>query len=317
MERLIQGDGAPPQGLGPTAVTIGNFDGVHVGHREILSRSIQRGREHGWKSVALTFDPHPIQVVAPERAPRLMTTLDERLDLFERFGVELAVVLRFDRELMRQSPEEFARGTLREALGARWVVVGENFRFGSRHAGDIAELTRLGETLGFGVEAVAPLRVGGEPVSSSRIRALVDAGRMGAARRLLGRPFRLSGAVVAGRGIGRRETVPTLNVEPDTELLPADGVYITQATDPADGRIWPAVSNIGRRPTFGGGERAVETHLLAPLEGDAPRRLQVCFHRRLRAEQTFPSAADLKQRIFSDIAAARRFFRLLQQRNHG
>ncbi len=312
MRRFIQGDGPPPTGLGPCAVTIGNFDGVHIGHREILARSIRRAKENGWKAAALTFDPHPIRVVAPDRAPRLMSTLAERLELFERLGVELAVALRFDEELMRQSPEEFARQTLVEALGARWVVVGENFRFGRRHAGDIAALEALGQKLGFGVDAVAPLCIGGEPVSSSRIRTLVDEGKLGAARKLLGRSFRLYGPVVSGRGIGSRETVPTLNIEPETQLLPPDGVYVTRATDLEDGRSWPAVSNIGLRPTFGPGQRAVETHLLAPLEGEAPKRLQVCFHRRLRGERRFPSAAALKTQIQTDVRQAQRFFRLLE-----
>lgn len=310
MERFIQGDGPPPDGLGPCAVTIGNFDGVHIGHQEILERSIDRARANGWKAAALTFDPHPIRVVAPERAPRLMSTLDERLEMFEKLRVDLAVVLRFDRELMRQSPEEFAQRMLVDAIGARWVVVGENFRFGSRHAGDTATLAALGDSLGFGVDAVKPLEAGGEPVSSSRIRALVDEGRMGVARKLLGRPFRLRGRVVSGRGIGKRETVPTLNLEPETELLPPDGVYVTQAVDLGDGRSWPAVSNIGSRPTFGAGERVVETHLLAALEGAAPQRLQVCFHRRLREERQFESAAALKAQILKDVAAAQRFFRL-------
>lgn len=310
MQRFVQGDGSAPQGLGPCAVTIGNFDGVHVGHREILARAIARARENGWQAAALTFDPHPTRVVAPERAPRLMSTLDERLEMFERLGLDLAVVLRFDAELMRQSPEQFARLTLAEALGAKAVVVGENFRFGSRHAGDIAALTELGEALGFSVDAVKPLQWGGEPVSSSRIRRLVDAGEVGAVRKLLGRPFWLRGAVVSGRGIGSRETVPTLNIEPEAELLPPDGVYVTQAADLDDGRSWPAVSNIGLRPTFGPSERTVETHLLAPLEGDSPRRLQLCLHRRLRAEREFPSSAALKAQILEDVGAARRFFRL-------
>lgn len=316
MQRFVQADGPPPQGLGPCAVTIGNFDGVHIGHREILARSIRRARENGWKAAALTFDPHPVRVVAPDRAPREMSTLAERLELFEQLGVELAVALRFDEALMQQSPEEFARRTLVEALGARWVVVGENFRFGRRHAGDIATLEALGKKLGFGVEAVRPLCVGGEPVSSSRIRTLVGEGRLGAARKLLGRAFRLYGQVVSGRGIGSRETVPTLNIEPETQLLPPDGVYVTRATDLQDGRSWPAVSNVGLRPTFGPGERAVETHLLAPLEGESPKRLQICFHRRLRAERQFESAAALKTQIQADVRQAQRFFRLLESAAH-
>ncbi|MBI1357059.1 MAG: bifunctional riboflavin kinase/FAD synthetase [Acidobacteria bacterium] len=311
MQRLIQGSGPAPRGLGPCAVTIGNFDGVHKGHRLILERAIEQARRNGWAAAALTFDPHPVRVIRPEQAPRVMTTIDERLDLFEEIGLDLAVVLRFDQELMRQSPEEFARGALVDGLQARWVVVGENFRFGSRHAGDISTLRSLGLELGFGVESVEPLEIGGELVSSSRVREAVDAGSVGLARKLLGRSFRLRGDVVAGRGIGARHTVPTLNIAPDTELLPRDGVYVTQALDLERGHAWPAVSNVGYRPTFGPSERSVETHLLAPLNGSAPRRLQVCFLHRLRDERTFASAEALKGQILADAAAAQRYFRRL------
>ena len=311
MRRILQGEGPAPRGLGPCAVTIGNFDGVHRGHRVILERSIQRARENGWQAAALTFDPHPVRVVRPERAPRLMTTPSERLELFETLGLDLAVVLRFDRALMRQTPEEFVKSALVDGLDARWVVVGENFRFGARHAGAIVTLRALGERHGFEVEAVEPLAVGGAPVSSSRIREAVDAGAVGLARRLLGRPFRLRGPVIAGRGIGARQTVPTLNIAPESDLLPRDGVYVTQAKDLDDGRVWPAVSNVGLRPTFGPSERSVETHLLAALEAPPPRRLQVCFHRRLRDERTFATPEALKAQIVEDAAAAQRFFERL------
>lgn len=301
---------ADATGPGPRVVTIGNFDGVHLGHRRILETAARLAKERGWKAMALTFDPHPTRVVAPERAPALMTTIEQRLEAFEALGLDEALVMPFTPEVARLSPEEFARGALAEALGARAVVVGSNFRFGHKHAGDVKALESLGEKLGFECRPVPPLHFGGAVVSSSRVRAALREGRLREARRLLGAPYRLRGGVARGRGIGGAQTVPTLNLDPDCEILPRDGVYVTETLDADNGRCWRSVTNVGVRPTFGGGGRVVETHLLEPLESGAPRRIEICFLRRLREERMFASVDELKQQILRDIAAARRFFDL-------
>ena len=295
--------------FGPCALTVGNFDGVHAGHRRILRRVVEVARERGWKASALTFDPHPARIVAPERAPQLITTPEERARILEAEGVERILILPFTREFSLLEPLEFAGRILHDALDARAVLVGDNFRFGHRHAGDTHILSSLGERFGFRTETVPAVRLRGRVVSSSEIRRLVQAGQVSLACRLLERPFSIRGVVVRGRGVGSKQTVPTLNLAPVTDLRPAAGVYITRTHDEEDGRQWPSVTNVGRRPTFDDGEVAIETFLLAPLEGAPPRALRLEFLRRLREERKFPSAEALKSQILRDAARAQTYFR--------
>lgn len=299
-----------PADFARSSVTIGNFDGVHRGHQRILETTAERARRAGWQSVALTFDPHPLAIVAPERAPQLLTSAAQRLRLFGEFGIDAAVVLQFTADVARWSPAEFVESVLIGKLHAGVVVVGGNFRFGHRHAGDVEALTRLGERHGFEVVAAEPVLVGGSPVSSSRVRECVRKGAMEKARRLLGRPYGLEGAIVHGHGVGAKQTVPTLNLAPDTGVRPANGVYVTVARDGGSGECWHGVTNVGVRPTFNGTEPAIETFVLSGWAGPAPRTLRVEFLKRLRDEQRFPSAEKLKAQILADAAKARRFFRL-------
>ena len=299
-----------PADFGPSVVTIGNFDGVHCGHRKILDLASRLAEQNGWRSATLTFDPHPLQVVAPERAPRLMTTIEQRREILESTGVEAMVVLPFTKEFSKQSPEEFVEQILVRGLHIAGVVVGENFRFGHRHAGDVDTLERLGRRYGFVTETVGPFRMGGQTVSSSRIRAAVAAGRTDVARRLLGRPFELAGEVVPGRGIGSKSTAPTLNLNPQADLWPANGVYISETRELSGPRRWRSVTNVGVRPTFGESDRVVETHLLDPLEGASPTAIGVGFLRRLRDERSFESSEALREQIHRDIAESKRYFRL-------
>ena len=299
-----------PADFGPSVVTIGNFDGVHCGHRKILELAKRLAQRHGWRTATLTLDPHPLQVVAPERAPRLMTTIEQRREVLESLGVDAMVVLPFTAEFSKQSPEEFVEQVLVLGLRCACVVVGQNFRFGHRHAGDIDTLEELGRRFGFVTEAVGPLRMGGQTVSSSRIRAAVAAGRTDVARRLLGRPFELAGEVVPGRGIGSKSTAPTLNLSPRADLWPANGVYISETRELSAPRRWRSVTNVGVRPTFGDGDRVVETHLLEPLGGSSPAAIGVSFLRRLRDERSFESSEALREQIYRDIAESERYFRL-------
>jgi len=291
-------------GWPPSAVTVGNFDGVHRGHQALVSAAVARARAAGGPSVVLTFDPHPARVLRPDRAPAALTTLAQKEELLAGLGVDRLAVLPFDAALARLSPEEFARAVLRDTLGARDVVVGESFRFGHRREGDARSLADLGSRLGFAVHPVPPVQDGGGPVSSSRVRLALGHGDVGAARALLGRPYFVDAGVVRGEGRGRTIGVPTANLAAENEILPAPGVYAGYCRLPA-GESWPAVVNLGRRPTFGGGELALEAHLLG-FAGDLyGARVRLSFHERLRDEQRFPSKEALVARIRDDVARAR------------
>jgi len=297
------------QAAGPRAVTIGNFDGVHRGHQMLFAAIEEAARVNGWAAAALTFAPHPARVLKPHAAPRLLSTLEQRLGWMREGGLDQAVVLPFTQELAELSPERFAKEILADTLATRLVVVGDNFRFGKGAAGDIGTLHEMGRRFGFETAIVSGLTVRGVTVSSSEIRSLIEAGRVSWAGRLLGRPYGLSGEVVAGHGVGRTQTVPTLNLKTAAEILPAVGVYVTSVSDLDSGRRWRSVTNVGFRPTFNGRELAIESYLLSPFEEAAPGRIRVEFHRRLREERAFPDAAALKAQIMRDVARAQAWHR--------
>ncbi len=294
-----------------SVVTIGNFDGVHSGHRQLLRRAVELGHEHNLKPVVLTFDPHPTRVVAPERAPRLLTTIEERIALIREQGVEEVVVLPFTAEIARLSPEEFVERILAGQLHARIVMVGDNFRFGHKQAGDIKTLSELGPRFGFQTHIVNTVTVRGQIVSSSAIRRLIEEGNVAMAGRLLERPYSLAGDVVSGHGIGSRQTVPTLNMSTPAEVIPANGVYITCTQDLETGDRWNSITNVGNRPTFGGGGLSIETFLLSSFDGLTPARISVEFLRRVREERKFENADALKNQILYDVGRAQTFFRRL------
>jgi riboflavin kinase/FMN adenylyltransferase len=295
-----------PADFGPSVVTIGNFDGVHAGHREILRRVAEIARDRRFVPVVLTFDPHPARVLAPERAPRLINTISQRLRRAESAGVQAALLLPFSLDLARQSPEDFARAVLADTLRARVVIVGEDFRFGYKQAGDLATLRMLGESLGFEVESAGAIQRRGERISSTAIRKLIEAGRVSRACRMLGEPFALEGPVVSGHGIGGKQTVPTLNMKPENELLPATGVYATLTRDPDSGRDWKSITNVGYRPTFDGKDLTCETFLLDPFDGNTPKRIEVSFLYFLRGEKKFDTPELLRAQIMKDVARANR-----------
>jgi len=302
-----------PADFGPSALTIGNFDGVHFGHRRILRRVHEIAEAHGWKASVLTFDPHPARVVAPDRAPLLMTSPERRAQLMEEEGIRQVLILPFTRELAQLTPEEFVRQLLVERLGAKAVLVGDNFRFGHKQAGNIRVLTELGKRYGFETEIVPAVAWRGRVVSSSGIRETILAGRVSLAARLLQHPYGLEGDVVSGRGVGSRETVPTLNLATGAALIPARGVYVTRTCDLDDGREWDSVTNIGYRPTFGQSDQlTIETFLLSPLTGATPHRIRVEFLWRIRDERRFDSPEQLKARIMRDARAAQAYFRRLR-----
>jgi riboflavin kinase/FMN adenylyltransferase len=289
-----------------SVVALGNFDGVHLGHQAVVRRAVEEGSRRGAKVVAATFDPHPRAVLAPGSEPRLLTTLEMRREELLGYGVDEVWAIRFDEALSRKSPEEFVRDVLVGEIGAAAVVVGENFRFGHRAAGDFRELERL--MRGFGGEAYAvPVRSeGGQaPISSTRIRRLVGEGEVAEAARLLGRPYVLRGDVVVGDKRGRTIGFPTANVVADPALVvPARGVYAGFVRVGKD--TYAACTNIGVAPTFERRESRVEVYLLG-FEGDLyGREVDVSFLERIREEKRFSGVEELKTQISRDVEAARR-----------
>jgi riboflavin kinase/FMN adenylyltransferase len=239
----------------------------------------------------------------------LLTTIEQRLELIASTGVEQVFVLPFDRHLAQMTPEEFVRGILIDRIGARAVLVGENFHFGRGQSGHVDTLERLGRECGITVETVPAVVVRGRVVSSTEVRRLIEAGSVSFAARLLERPYALEGNVVRGHGIGSKQTVPTLNLDTPAEVLPARGVYITYTHDLQSVRAWPSITNIGFRPTFNGDRLTIETFLLSSVDGDAPHRIRVEFLRRVREERKFESAEALKTQIMRDVGRAQAFFR--------
>lgn len=304
--RVLVGDpGVWTPQPGGVAVSIGVFDGVHLGHRQMLQALFNDAASLGDLPMgAITFDRHPLATIAPERAPELISTPDERLALFEEAGLDFAAVLTFDERMRALPPDEFVRLVLADGLGARLVVVGAGFRFGLNAAGDVDELRRLGDHFGFAVEAIQLLETGSGPISSTLIRRALADGDVGAAAGLLGRPFSRTGRVVAGDHRGAGIGFPTANLEIRPGLvIPGRGVYAAYARI-ADGRL-PGVVNIGVRPTFDGVRQVVETHLL-DFSGDLyGSDLTLEFVERLRPEQKFDSVAALVDQIGADVDSAR------------
>jgi riboflavin kinase/FMN adenylyltransferase len=299
-----------PSGYGPSVAAIGNFDGVHLGHQEILSAVVAEARSVCARALAITFDPHPDQFLRPAEAPRLLTPISERLRLLSFTGIDAVVVLPFDAALASLPAREFARGILVDALGVRGVHEGGNFRFGHRAEAGVAELEAFGAEFGFAVHVHSPVRAHGLEVSSSAIRERVAVGDVKRARWMLGRPFAVRSTQARGRGIGTRLLVPTVNLAAYDGLLPAFGVYVTRLN--VGRRSFQAVTNVGNRPTFGEASFAVESHILdfEPMELGEETPIELEFLLRLRGEIEWPSPEALKVQILRDIGAAKRYFRL-------
>ena len=298
-------------GSTPSVVTIGNFDGVHCGHRMVIASVLERARALKASAVAVTFDPHPAHVLHTGSRLPLITPLEEKLELLAETGLDQVLVLPFTDELRHWTARHFAERVLRDALHAVEVHEGETFRFGYQAEADIAGLSELGRELGFGVKAYVPCIARGAAISSSRIRALIAAGKMHETRALLGRSFSIRCTPAPGRGYGSRYAVPTINLAPYAELLPAHGVYITTLRIGAE-RVFRGVTNVGNRPTFGADSFAVESHLLdfEPVALDETTPLELTFLRRVRAERRFESTEALRDQIRLDVQQALRFFAL-------
>jgi riboflavin kinase / FMN adenylyltransferase len=300
-----------PQGYGPCVVTLGNFDGVHKGHRAVLSAVVEQAGTRGAHSVAVTFDPHPVAVIHPERAPQIITSPDHRLDLLSATGLDAVLVMEFTPEFARWTPERFVTEVFVNALGASLVVVGEDTRFGVRNSGDVATLRRLGAEHGFEVLTLADVGNGGR-WSSSRVRDLVAKGDVARVAQILERPHRVSGEVVHGDHRGRELGYPTANLSQASEgLIPADGVYAGFLIQPAlpdrdpDHRL-PAAISIGTNPTFAGAHRRVEAYVLGRTDLDLYGEVVAFeFVERLRATEKFDSVEALLAQMADDVEACR------------
>lgn len=291
----------------PTVLTLGVFDGLHLGHQLIISRVVERARETGAVPTVITFDPHPREVLHPESAPPLLQTFDQKVEAFGMLGVEQTIVIRFTREFAHVRAEEFLKDVVHERLHAKEVYLGRGFAFGRGRGGDIELLRKVSGQLGFFADEVPEVRLRGQRISSSRIRGLLSQGRVNLARRMLGRPYGVEGRVVRGAERGRTIGFPTANLQPQNRVIPHAGVYVTATL--IEG-IWRrSVTNIGVRPTFEKeAEPSVETFVMdwgGDLYGDVVR---VRFLHRLRDERRFESVEELKRQIDSDASRARKYF---------
>jgi riboflavin kinase / FMN adenylyltransferase len=289
--------------LSGTCLTIGNFDGVHLGHAKLLQRVRDRAAAASLAAMALTFDPHPRNVLSGQASPPAITMLDQKLECFEASGIQVAVVLPFTRELAALEPEVFVRDILVDGLCLKQLVIGYDYAFGKGRQGDFALLTALGQRYGFSVERLDPVIVNGAVVSSTRIRDMIQAGKVWDVRPLLGRYHQVRGTVAHGLKRGRKLGFPTANLAARDELVPLPGVYAVWVE--TGGVIRPGVANIGKNPTFGENALTVEAHILDFKGNLYDQPIRVHFVQRLRAEKRFSGPDELAARIREDTGLAR------------
>jgi riboflavin kinase/FMN adenylyltransferase len=294
-----------------SVLSIGNFDGLHLGHQKILKTVVKRAKELGLRSAVMTFSPHPMRVLAPQRPLRLISTLEQKIRLIEQAGIDLLFVAQFDSGFSHLSPEDFIDRYLIHGLKARSVCVGHNFNFGYQGAGNINTLQQFRQH--FEIIEVAPVRARGMVVSSSAVRQLVTDGAVSRACRLLGRWLEIEGKIVPGAGRGRTMQVPTVNLQSDNELIPQNGVYVTRISLDNDPFL-DAVTNVGVRPTFNESNLTIETFVVSGSVTAAAVHARLEFLNRLRDERKFPSPDALRQQIAIDVRRAQRVFRTLTPR---
>ncbi len=309
--RIVRGSAAFGGTSERCVLTAGNFDGVHVGHQRIMATVIARARALGVPALVYTFEPHPRRVLSPERAPRLLTTLEQKLELLDELGVDAVVVETFDRAFAQLPAERFVREVLHARMRPTDIYVGYDFHYGRDREGSMRTLTELGPHLGFAVTIIPEVKLGDRDVNSTRIRELLEGGDVDAAAELLGRSYRVRGHVARGDQRGRTIGFPTLNLAAENEILPRVGVYACRVRflddgEPRRGAWFGAVANVGRRPTVKPSDPVgVEAHLFDFSADAYERRIEVGFEKRLRGEERFPSLAALKNQIARDAERAR------------
>jgi riboflavin kinase/FMN adenylyltransferase len=300
--RIVRGVKNFSERLPNPVLTLGNFDGVHLGHQAIFKKVVERAGEIKGTSMAFTFEPHPLKVLSPERSPQLLNTFHGKMRLFEAAGIELVICANFTRVFADQHPEDFAREVLHRQIGVTEVYVGYDYAFGRGREGSIESLKRMGATYGFKVGVIEPVQVDGLVVSSSTVRDLISNGRVAEAARLLGRNYAIEGEVVHGSHRGHTLGFPTANLKTANELIPAFGVYAVLAH--VGGRTFKGVASIGIRPTFDSGPVSVEVYLFDFSEDLYGREMEVVFIERLRGEERFSSAEALVRQIREDVQHA-------------
>jgi riboflavin kinase/FMN adenylyltransferase len=289
--------------------TIGNFDGVHLGHQKILTAVVDRAREAGRPGVAITFEPHPLKVLHPELAPKMIQTLTQREETLERLGIDALLVVPFTRDFSLTEPEEFVSAFLRKRLAVSEILLGSHFAFGRGKRGNLDLLRALGPENGFGAAGVDEVFFEGAPISSTRIREAIAVGDIRSANAMLGRPHAMDGVIARGDRMGRKIGYPTINLRPENELSPADGVYFSRVYFKSFGREFDCVTNIGRRPTvYENYETTIETFVLDFSSDVYGEKIRLFFHDRVRDEMTFPSMMALTEQIGRDIEATRAYF---------
>jgi riboflavin kinase/FMN adenylyltransferase len=289
--------------------TIGNFDGLHLGQRAILDRVVARAAELGVPPTVVTFHPHPLAVLAPDRAPVPLTTPQQKERLLEEAGVAVMLVVRFTPEFSRVGARAFIRDFLHEKLGLKEIYVGSGFVFGHKREGNLALLQEMGGELGFSASGVEEVVQAGERISSTRIRRAVGEGQVSGAAEMLGRPYSITGVIVRGDRMGQKLGWPTINIQSDNKLPPADGVYASRVFFPSYPATFDCVTNIGTRPTvYENYQRVVESHILDFKANVYGQKVELAFHKRLREERIFPTVMDLSAQIGRDVEATREYF---------
>jgi len=289
-------------------LTVGNYDGLHLGHRRIIERVKQRASEIDGTSMLMTFHPHPLHILRRERELPFITPEEQKERVIEEMGIDVLFVVPFTGEFSRITPEAFVEKILCRRLGIKGIVIGHDFRFGSQGKGDVALLRRMSHSQGFFVEVVDPVTLEGERVASNRIRTLLADGDVVQSARMLGRPYVIAGTVVRAKRRGTTIGFPTINLRTDYPLIPRNGVYVTEAE--VDGRWLGAVTNIGHNPTFETGmERSIETFILDFNADLYDKEIRVRFLKRIREEERFASVEELKRRIAEDVEIAKAYLR--------
>ena len=289
--------------------TIGNYDGIHRGQMAVLDKLMKRARKEGVQSVVITFEPHPVSILRPDEAPLLLTPGSQREDLLAAAGIDVMLVITFSQDFARTDPEDFGRSFLHRELALQELYVGSGFAFGKERRGNLALLQRLGSELGFGVFGVEELLHHGEVISSTRIRRAIDEGKVELAMELLGRPYSLHGTIASGDRMGKRLGWPTINLLPDNEQLPSDGVYAGRVRFPSLPGIFDCATNVGTRPTvYEHYQHVVESHILDFASDVYGERVEIRFYKRLREERIFSTVMDLSAQIGRDVEATREYF---------
>jgi riboflavin kinase/FMN adenylyltransferase len=291
-----------------TVLTIGNYDGVHLGHQKILSAVVRKAAEINGASMVMTFEPHPVKVIAPERNIKLLTTTEEKARLIEAMGIQILLLINFNREFSGMLPEDFIREVLVNRIRAREIIIGDHYNFGRHKKGTIDLLKKQGKLHGFGVQAIRNVMVQGNTVSSSAVRSLLQKGAVSEASKYLGRTYSIEGSVIRGKGRGQNLLhIPTANITTPVEISPREGVYAVRVN--VKDTVYDGVANIGKNPTFGNESVSYEVHLFSFSGNLLGENIRIHFVGRIRGERTFPDAASLEKQIREDIEYARQLLR--------